>query len=118
MINQQSAFYQPGESPEEVWSSDGGRYSVERVGEMLIIHTDTDGNYHYIRTTEDLAAMGIKTDAQLAAWTAQGEDVFHWRHNSWFELYDWKENQYTEDVYHELDQAVERAIYLNQKESA
>lgn len=116
MSNQESAFYQSDDGPEEVWNN-GGRYSVERVGEMLIIHTDTDGNDHYIRTTEDLAEIGITTDAQLAAWTAKGDDVFHWRNNSWFEIYDNETNRYTEDVYHELDEAVERAIHLNQRES-
>jgi len=108
MINQESAFYQPDASPLEVWN-DGGRYSVYRVGEMLIVHTDTDGNKTALTTTEDLAAMGIKTDAQLAAWTGQGEDVFAWRMNSWFEIYDNKNQGFGDDVYHELDDAIEAA---------
>lgn len=113
MANQESAFYQSDSSPECVWDGND-RFYVERVGEMLIIYTDPEGNDHYIRTTQDLADIGITTDEALAEYTAKGEEVFFWRNNSWFEIWDEKKGEYLDEVWHELDEAVERAIHLYQ----
>lgn len=114
MSKQESAFYQSDKGPENVWAGDG-RYFVERVGEMLIIYTDPKGEAHYLRTTQDLADVGITSDEALAEFTAKGEEIFCWRNNSWFEIWDEQEHEWLDDVYHELDEAVEQAIRLSQE---
>jgi hypothetical protein len=83
---------------------------------MLIIYTDTNGVVTYLRTTDDLAEVGITDDEALAEYTAKGEEVFCWRNNSWFEIWDERNGVFLDDVYHELDEAVERAIHLNDRE--
>jgi len=81
----------------------------------LIIYTDPQGKDHYLRTTQDLAEHGIIDDETLEAFTAKGDEVFHWRMNSWFEIWDDKNQEYLDgEIWHELDEAVERAIHLYQ----
>lgn len=113
MTKQESAFYQNDGSPQTVWDGND-RFYVDRVGEMLIIYTDPEDNDHYIRTTADLAEHGITDDEALAEYTDKGEEVFCWRNNSWFEIWDEQKGEYLDEVYHELDEAVERAIHLYQ----
>lgn len=111
-LRQESAFYQEDGSPQCVWDGND-RYYVERVGEMLIIYTDPDGEVHYLRTTSDLESVGIDTDKALAEYTDKGEEVFCWRNNSWFEIWDEQKGEYLDgEIWHELDEAVERAIHL------
>lgn len=110
---QESAFYH--ESPDPTLVFDGNeRYYAHRVGEMLIIYTDPQGEVHYIRTTQDLEDLGITTDKALAEYTAKGEEVFCWRNNSWFEIWDEQEEEWLDEVWHELDEVCERAIHLYQ----
>lgn len=114
MTNQESAFYQNDASPQVVWDGND-RFYVERVGEMLIIYTNPEGNTNYIRTTADLAEHGITNDKALAEYTEKGEEVFCWRNNSWFEIWDEQEGAYLDgEIWHDLDEAVERAIHLYQ----
>lgn len=110
---QESAFYH--ESPDPTLVFDGNeRYYAHRCGEMLIIYTDPAGEVHYIRTTQDLEDLGIDTDEALAEYTAKGEEVFCWRNNSWFEIWDEQEQEWLDEVWHELDEVCERAIHLYQ----
>lgn len=110
---QESAFYQNDKSPENVWDGND-RFYVDRCGEMLIIYTDPKGEVHYIRTTQDLADHGITDDKALAEYTAKGEEIFCWRNNSWYEIWDEQKGEYLDEVLHELDEAVDRAIHLYQ----
>jgi hypothetical protein len=113
-LRQESAFYQADGSPQTVWDGND-RFFVDRVGEMLIIYTDPEGEVHYLRTTADLEAIGIDTDEKLAEFTDKGEEVFCWRNNSWFEIWDDTAQAYLDgEIWHELDEAVDRAIHLYQ----
>lgn len=113
-LRQESAFYHADQDPQSVWDGNE-RFYVERVGEMLIIYTDPEGEVHYLRTTRDLEEVGIDTDEKLAEFTDKGEEVFCWRNNSWFEIWDDNKQEYLEgEIWHELDEAVERAIHLYQ----
>jgi hypothetical protein len=112
---QESAFYHTADlGPETVWDGNE-RFYVERCGEMLIVYTDDEGEQHILRNTRDLEELGIYTDEALAGYTEKGEDKFTWKFNSWFEIWDDNEQIYLEgEVWHELDEAVERAIHLYQ----
>lgn len=105
---QDPAFYQVDNDPQIVWD-DGGRFYVERVGEMRIVYTDPDGKQSILRTTEDLFSIGITTDGELVDYTLKGEDVFSWVHNSWFEIVDREQDEYLDDVYYSIDDAIEAA---------
>jgi len=112
---QESAFYHTADlGPETVWDGNE-RFYVERCGEMLIVYTDPEGEKHTLRNTADLEAIGIDSDEALAAYTEEDEEKFTWKFNSWFEIWDDNEQIYLEgEVWHELDEAVERAIHLYQ----
>jgi len=113
-LRQESAFYHSDQDPMSVWDGNE-RFYVERVGEMLIVYTDPEGEEHYLRTTADLEELGIDTDEKLAEYTDKGEEVFCWRNNSWFEIWDDTKQEYLEgEIWHELDEAVDRAIHLYQ----
>lgn len=115
MARQDSAFYTNTAGTEIVWDGDeNGRFYVLRNGEMRIHAITEDGVGWIIRYTDQLEKFGITTDEELQAWTDKGEVVFDWIDNSWFELVD---NDDPDDgvVYHELDEAVERAIHLAQR---
>lgn len=81
---------------------------------MRITYTDPEGRNNYLSTTEDLESIGIHTDADLAEYTKKGYEVFEWVNNSWFEIWDAQDSDYLGEVYHELDEAVERAQHLYQ----
>lgn len=110
---QDSAFYQADDDPQNVWDGNN-RFYVERVGIMRITYTDPEGRNNYLSTTEDLESIGIHTDADLAEYTKKGYEVFEWVNNSWFEIWDAQDSEYLGEVYHELDEAVERAQHLYQ----
>lgn len=112
-LRQESAFYQFDNDPQNVWDGND-RFYVERVGEMRIVYTSPDGKQSILRTTEDLEAISIHTDTDLEAYTSSGDEVFNWIHNSWFEIYDAHKSEYLDEVYHLLDEAVERAQHLYQ----
>lgn len=112
-LRQESAFYQADDNPQNVWDGNN-RFYVERVGIMKIAYTDPEGYQTYLRTTEDLENIGILTDADLARYTEKGEEVFSWINNSWFEIWDAEDEEYLDEVYHELDEAVDRAQHLYQ----
>jgi len=74
-------------------------YSITCVGEMRI---------HYkgqvIRYCDDLINAGIKNDKDLAKIDKAGGE---WINNSWFEVYDEVNNDYTGEVYHTVQDAIE-----------
>lgn len=74
-------------------------YSISCVGEMRI---------HYkgqvIRYCDDLINAGIKNDKDLAKIEKAGGE---WVNNSWFEVYDETSNEYTGEVYHTVQDAIE-----------
>lgn len=112
---QDSAFHTNEVGSEVVWDGDeAGRYYVYRVGEMRIHYTDSTGYTATLRYTSDLDELGIDTDSKLVEMSELGEENWNWIHNSWFEIVDDQEPDYGE-IYHELDEAVERAIHLSQK---
>jgi hypothetical protein len=114
-MKQDSAFYTNEAGSEVVWDGDeSGRFYVVRNGEMRIHAITEAGEAWIIRYTDQLERFGITNDKELHEWTDKGELVFDWIHNSWFEIVDNDEPDYGE-VYHELDEAVERAIHLSQR---
>jgi ribosomal 30S subunit maturation factor RimM len=115
---QDAAFYTMNQGSEVVWDGDeNGRWYVLRNGEMRIHYTpdltDTD-NVVIVRYTDQLEKIGVLTDADLERFTDLGEEQFLWVDNPWFEVVDDKNPEYGE-VYHLLDEAVERAIHLSQR---
>lgn len=117
MARQDSAFYTNTAGMEIVWDGDeNGRFYVVRNGEMRIHYTHEDGHEDVIRYTDQLERLGVLTDEDLQRFSDLGEERFTWVSNSWFELVD---NDDPDDgvVYHELDEAVERAIHLAQRQA-
>lgn len=78
---------------------------------MRIHYTDSTGDTRILRYTSDLDEIGIDSDSKLAEMSELGEENWAWVHNSWFEIIDDQEPDYGE-IYHGLDEAVERAIHL------
>lgn len=113
---QDSAFYTNSAGTEGVWDNlPDQRFYVVRSGEMRIHATDADGTQHTIRYTDQLRDFGITDDVALAEWTAKGEEVFCWIHNSWFEVYDAIHNNWYSEPFHELDEAIKFATHLANK---
>ena len=112
---QDSAFYTYSQDSEIVWSNDPNqRFYVVRAGEMRI-HATKDGYDTVIRSTGQLEDFGITDDDALAVWSAKGEEVFSWVHNSWFEVYDANDAEWYSDPIHAFDEAVEFALSLSEK---
>jgi hypothetical protein len=107
---QDSAFHTNAPGSEVVWDGND-RFYVYRVGEMRIHYTDSTGDTRILRYTSDLDELGVNTDSKLAEMSELGEENWTWVHNSWFEIIDDQEPDYGE-IYHGLDEAVERAIHL------
>lgn len=114
-VLQDSAFYTNDSGTEVVWDKDPNeRFYVVRSGEMRI-HATKDGYDTVIRYTDQLRDFGIETDDALAEWTAKGDEVFSWVHNSWFEVYDANQAEWYSEPIHEFDEAVEFALMLSKK---
>jgi hypothetical protein len=115
MKNQDSAFYTDGAGTQVVWDNKtgNGRFYVVRNGEMRIhARTTLDEEPTVIRYTDQLEEFGVKTDADLQAWTDKGDEYFTWVNNSWFEVWDAENPDYYSEVIHELDLAIENAQAL------
>lgn len=112
MNNQQDAEFfvtQPGW--ESVW--EGDVFSVIRNGEMRI-HFGDD----VIRYTDQLIAAGIGSDRVLSALNissalAETHDLFQIIDSPWFEVVRNDDPSDMGEVFHTLDEAVERAQNLN-----
>jgi hypothetical protein len=112
---QDSAFYTNEAGVETVWDFDTNkRFYVVRNGEMRI-HAIHQGHEVVIRYTDQLADIGIKDDAALAAWNKKGEEVFAWINNSWFEVYDANDKDYYSEPIHSLGEAIAFAKELSNK---
>jgi len=74
-------------------------YSIYCVGEMRVHYKD-----QVIRYCDDLVNAGIKNDKDLAKIDKAGGE---WINNSWFEVYDEVKNDYTGEVYHTVQDAIE-----------
>jgi hypothetical protein len=115
MTNQDAAFYTDGAGVQTVWIAENGksRFSVVRNGEMRIHARQTlDEEPTVIRYTDQLEDFGVKTDADLTAWTDKGDEYFTWVNNAWFEVWDADNTDYYSDVIDSLDDAVEYAKQL------
>lgn len=107
---QEAEFYVSGEGTESLW--EGERYYVIRNGEMRIHMGD-----EVIRYTDQLLAAGIGSDKVLSALNiasglAETRDLFEIIHSPWFEVVDSSDPTDEGEVYHSLDEAVERAQVL------
>lgn len=108
---QDSAFYTWGD-PYLVATLeyDNNTYTIECLGEMRIEY----GQYS-IRNTEDLFEAGITNDKKLSKITDKGAE---WINNSWFEVFDHQQNEYTGEVYHEVKEAIQIvANWITDKEA-
>jgi hypothetical protein len=115
MKNQDAAFYTDGAGVQTVWYGDDNksRFSVVRNGEMRIHARQTlDEEPTVIRYTDQLEEFGVKTDADLQAWTDKGDEYFTWVNNAWFEVWDAENTDYYSDVIDTLDDAIEYAKQL------
>ena len=74
-------------------------YSITCVGEMRIHYKN-----QVIRYCDDLINAGIRNDKDLAKIEKEGGE---WVNNSWFEVYDETSNEYTGEVYHTVQDAIE-----------
>lgn len=112
-LQQDSAFYTNEAGHEIVWENPTNtRFYVIRNGEMRIHATDSNGDRIVIRYTDQLEAFGIKTDEDLAKWTEADEELFCWVNNSWFEVMDLTEPNWTSEVFDTLDDAKNYAVEL------
>jgi hypothetical protein len=109
---QDSAFYTDDTGSQVVWTHPNKHTYIARVGEMRIHYTDANGDQHTLRYTSDLADLGITTDEALAEFTAKGEEVFDWVNNSWFEIFDDREEFDLGEVHHSLDEAIAEATQI------
>jgi hypothetical protein len=115
MKNQDAAFYTDGAGTQVVWDNNtgNGRFYVVRNGEMRIhARTTLDEEPTVIRYSDQLERFGVKTDADLQAWTDKGDEYFTWVNNAWFEVWDAENPDYYSEVIHELDLAIENAQAL------
>lgn len=114
-VLQDSAFYTNDSGTEVVWDKDpNNRFYVVRSGEMRI-HATKDDHTTVIRYTDQLLDFGVKDDSALAEWSAKGDEVFSWVHNSWFEVYDSNDKSWYSEPIHEFDEAVDFAMLLSNK---
>jgi hypothetical protein len=115
MKNQDAAFYTDGAGTQVVWDNNtgNGRFYVVRNGEMRIhARTTLDEEPTVIRYSDQLERFGVKTDADLQAWTDKGDEYFTWVNNAWFEVWDAENPDYYSEPIHELDLAIENAQEL------
>lgn len=103
--NQSPEFYVNSGDTESLW--EGERYYVIRNGEMRIHYADS-----VIRYTDQLQAVGIKTDYALEVVMDTPAEEFDVIDNPWFEVVDSADPTDDGEVYYRLDDAVERAQVL------
>jgi hypothetical protein len=107
---QEAEFYVNSGDTESLW--EGERYYVIRNGEMRIHMGD-----EIIRYTDQLIAAGIGSDKVLSALNiasglAETHDLFRVVDSPWFEVVDSEDPTDQGEVFHALDEAVERAQVL------
>lgn len=107
---QEAEFYVDNEGTQTLW--EGARYYVIRNGEMRIHMGD-----EVIRYTDQLIAAGIGSDKVLSALNissglAETADLFQIIDSPWFEVVDSTDPTDMGEVYHSLDEAVQRAQNL------
>ena len=111
MTTKQSAeFYVNSEGTESLW--EGKRYYVVRNGEMRILMGED-----VIRYTDQLERAGIGSDKVLSALNissglAETHDLFQVIDSPWFEVVDSTDPTDEGEVYHSLEEAIERAQIL------
>ena len=97
---QDSAFYTDNDISLIARLTYGGReYGIYCVGEMRIHYKD-----RVIRYSSDLKDAGIENDTDLKKIEAEGGE---WINNSWFEVEDYTVGEFTQEVYHEVKEAIE-----------
>jgi len=112
---QSAEFYVHGVGTESLW--EGERYYVIRNGEMRIHFGD-----EVIRYTDDLLNAGVCSDRVLSALNissalAETHDLFQIIDSPWYEVVDSSDPTDMGEVYHILDEAVERAQVLEARHS-
>jgi hypothetical protein len=85
-------------------------YSITCVGEMRIHYKN-----QVLRYSDDLVNAGIKNDKDLSKIDKAGGE---WINNSWFEVYDEVAGEYTGEVYHTVQDAIESVAEWTVKEVA
>ena len=104
--NQSAEFYTYTPGYEMVWT-DSSRYQVCRNGEMRIIDNVREAVYCY---TTDLLEAGITTDSNLQElYESSDYEVID---NPWFELIDIQDPSDEGEVFHNLNEAIDRAKEL------
>ncbi len=101
-----SAFYTNSAGTEVVWEEESCDYYVVRNGEMRIHYSPDLESRIVIRYTDQLEDVGVKNDADLERFTALGDEMFEWIHNSWFEVYTEKDPDFFSDPIHDLEEAI------------
>jgi hypothetical protein len=97
---QDSAFYVWGDSSEVASLTYRDQtYTVVCVGQMRIHYRE-----EVIRYTDQLINAGIRNDEDMAKIEVEGGE---WINNSWFEIFDENTHTFTEEVYHEVKDAIE-----------
>lgn len=108
---QDPAFFTNSAGTEFVWKMPNTeRFYVVRAGEMRIHATEASGERIVIRYTDQLEDFGIKTDADLAKWSESDPELFDWVNNSWFEVYDDKDENFPSEPFHTLGDAINYAV--------
>lgn len=77
----------------------GKSYVVECVGQMRIHYND-----EVIRYCDDLIRAGFTNDSELYQLEDKGGE---WINNSWFEIWDENNEEFTEAIYHSPKDAIE-----------
>jgi hypothetical protein len=71
------------------------------------IHYSPDlENQQVIRYTDQLEAIGVKTDDDLEKFTALGDEMFTWVNNSWFEVLSDQDPDFYSEPYHSIEDAI------------
>ena len=108
---QDPAFYTNSSDYEVVWN-ENPRFCVIRNGGMNVYYTpfpySDSKSIDIIRYTNELEALGIKTDEDLRG----AEPLLTWHNNSWFEVLDFNNTDWSSDVYDTLYEAIDKAINL------
>ena len=109
---QDSAFYTWGDSQNVASLTYGEKeFLIVCVGEMRIHYKD-----QVIRYCDDLINAGFTNDRELFKLEDKGGE---WVNNSWFEVLDTTTNEYTMEVYHTVQDAIETvASWITEEEVA
>jgi hypothetical protein len=114
-MRQDSSFYTNQAGSEIVWQKIDNPFYVVRNGEMRIHYSPDLENQQVIRYTDQLEAIGVKTDEDLEKFTALGDEVFSWVNNSWFEVLNDDDPDYYSEPYHALEDAIGQAQLLGEE---